>query len=240
MLENLNSPALLLDDDVEFCAEIETFLSKYHVPVITAHTPSDAERILREQEIGLLLLDVMLPEKHGFQFCREARDRMERLPILFVSAYCDTMEQVLGFEAGADDFLRKPFMPQELLARMKAVLRRAKPSAEPAPPVQPEIIRSRNGLWIDTTRCHVWLDEERVRLTPFQYEVLLYFMRHPQRLITRSEVMRNVHLYGAEILSRSVDINVSRIRKALGDSVEDPRFIRTVWRQGYLFVDDVV
>lgn len=241
MLENMTSPALLLDDDVEFCEEIEKFLAKYHVPVIKAHTPSDAERILREREIGLLLLDVMLPEKHGFQFCRETRDRMERLPILFVSAYCDTMEQVLGFEAGADDFLRKPFMPQELLARMKAVLRRTNAAPEPAAaPAQPEILRSRNGLWLDTARCHVWLGEERIRLTPFQYEVLAYFMRNPQRLITRSEVMRNVHLYDAEILSRSVDINVSRIRKALNDSVEDPRFIRTVWRQGYLFVDDMV
>lgn len=237
----IEDPVLILDDDVDFCDEISTFLGRYHIPVRVTHTPSAAEAILMEERISMLLLDVMLPEKHGFDFCKETRARMAGLPILFVSAYCDSFEQVLGFEAGADHFLSKPFMPQELLARMKALQRRVQNDAgtQTAPAERSEL-RTRQGLCVNLTSGQADLNGERLKLTSFQFELLAYFVQNPQRLIVRSEVMTKIHFYNVEVLSRSVDINVSRLRKSLGDSADDPRFIRTVWRKGYYFVDEVL
>lgn len=240
---HLDSPILILDDDKEFCAEIADFLTRYHLPVRQAHAPSQADDILNSEPISMILLDVMLPEQHGFQYCRNIRERMADMPIMFVSAYCDTMEQVLGFEAGADDFLNKPFIPQELLARIKAVMRRSQPqpqaAAEPTVESVAGELRSEHGLRLDLAFGQAWLGDEKLRLTTFQFDLLAYFMRHPQRLITRAEILKEVHDYSPDAISRSVDINVSRIRKALGDNPEDPRFIRTVWRKGYYFVEKV-
>ncbi|MFV0386844.1 response regulator transcription factor [Paracoccus sp. (in: a-proteobacteria)] len=232
---------MILDDDTDFCEEISTFLGGYHIPVIVAHKPSEAERILANEKISMLLLDVMLPEKHGFKFCEETRSRMADLPILFVSAYCDSFEQVLGFEAGADHFLRKPFLPQELLARMKAILRRVGPgnrSGETAAVTGK--LYTRAGLMIDLPLGQAFLHGERLKLTSFQFEMLVYFVQNSQRLITRNEVMTNVNFYNVELLSRSVDIHVSRLRKALGDRADEPHFVRTVWRKGYYFIDELV
>lgn len=234
---DLNAPVLILDDDQDFCDEIIAFLGRYHVPVIAVHTPSEAEALMTEKPISMLLLDVMLPEKHGFQFCKEVRARIKNLPILFVSAYCDNFEQVLGFEAGADHFLSKPFMPQELLARMRAIQRRVT-SVDGKDDASGRIC-TRSGLVIDMPLGQAFLGGERLRLTSFQFELLVYFVQNSQRLITRSEVMRNVNFYNVELLSRSVDINVSRLRKALDDDVNEPRFIRTVWRKGYYFIDEI-
>lgn len=237
----IEHPVLILDDDVDFCDEIAAFLGRYHIPVRLAHTPGAAEAILVDHPISMLLLDVMLPERHGFDFCKQTRARMPDLPILFVSAYCDSFEQVLGFEAGADHFLRKPFMPQELLARMKAMQRRLRPPAPPDPaPAERSELRTRQGLCLNLTTAQASLRGARLKLTSFQFELLAHFVQNPQRLIPRAEVMTRINLYHPDVLSRSVDINVSRLRRALGDSAEEPRFIRTVWRKGYCFVDEVL
>lgn len=234
----VEKPVLILDDDTDFCDEIAGFLRGYHYPVIVAHKPSDAEKILNDTTVSMLLLDVMMPEKHGFQFCKEVRERMPDLPILIVSAYCDSFEQVLGFEAGADHFLSKPFMPQELLARMKAILRRVNTSAEEVPAAAARLY-TKAGLTIDLPLGQASLNGERLKLTSFQFELLVYLVRNARRLVTRSEVMTNVNFYNVELLSRSVDIHVSRLRKALGDRADEPRFVRTVWRQGYYFIDEL-
>ena len=101
-------------------------------------------------------------------------------------------------------------------------------------------LRTRQGLCVNLKTGHADLNGERLKLTSFQFELLSFFVQNPQRLIARSEVMTKVHFYNVEVLSRSVDINVSRLRKSLGDSADDPRFIRTVWRKGYYFVDEVI
>lgn len=242
------NPVLIVDDDREFAAEIRDYLARFHIPVRLAETPGAAEAVLREGPVSMLLLDVMLPEKHGFDLCRDWRTRMPGLPIIFVSAYCDSFEQVLGFEAGADQFLRKPFAPQELLARMKALARRValqgaplQPAAQP-PIFQPpaEILRTRAGLVADLRRGTVSLQGMPLVLTPFQFELLAYFLRHPGRLLTRDDIMTEVQSYARPLEGRSVDINVSRLRRALGDAAETPRFIRTVWRRGYVFIDEVL
>lgn len=234
----IEKPVLILDDDKDFCEEISTFLAGYHVPVIVTHKPSEAEEVLSDEDISMMLLDVMLPEKHGFQFCKETRARMADLPILFVSAYCDSFEQVLGFEAGADHFLSKPFLPQELLARMKAISRRTG-SIDNDDALTAGKIHTKAGLTIDLSLGRAFLNGKKLKLTSFQFELLVYFVQNPQRLISRSEVMTSVNSYNIEIPSRSVDIHVSRLRKALRDSAEEPRFIRTIRGKGYYFIDEV-
>lgn len=232
----LDRPVLIIDDDTEFCDEISAFLKRYHFTVKAVHKPSDALPFLEKGQVGFILLDVMLPDTHGFEFCKEVRKKWPKLPVLFVSAFCDTFEQVLGFEAGADDFLQKPFLPQELLARMKAILRRSNPAASKTG----TILKSKQGLRLDTVAAQVWLDDVQIQLPDFQYEILRYFMKNPQRLIPRIEIMEQVMSYNSSVTTRAVDINISRIRKALSDDPDNPRFIRTVWRKGYQFIDDII
>lgn len=228
---------LILDDDVAFCEEISGFLQRYHMNIHVSHCPSQAEEILRAEDIGIFLLDVMLPEKHGFQFCKEVHERMSHLPIIFISASCDTVEQILGFEAGADDFLSKPVLPQELLARMKAVLRRVNATNTNK---TNSIIQTKNGLRVDLAQREIYLNDEPLKLATYQYELLAYFVQNPQRLVTRAEIMEEIHSFNANTITRSVDINVSRIRKALGETGDEQKFIRTVWRKGYFFVDEII
>ena len=235
----IEGTVLVVDDDKDYCDEITSFLERYHIHVIQAHTPAEAERRLEEDDISMVLLDVMLPDKHGFVFCEEIRAKYESIPILMVSAYCDNFEQVLGFEAGADYFLSKPFLPQELLARMKAIQRRMK-VADDGPKVQDRILRTAQGLEIDVAGGTAMLNGTDLKLTSFQFELLTYFVQNSQRLITREEIMTKIHFYNVGVLSRSVDINVSRLRRALGDSTDSPQFIRTIWRKGYFFVDSPV
>jgi DNA-binding response OmpR family regulator len=176
----------------------------------------------------LLLLDIMLPGKDGFEICREVR-KTSNIPIIMLTARGDVIDRVSGLELGADDYIGKPFEPRELVARVQATLRRAESAGSTAGELQFE------GMTIDTEKRTLHVDGEPVDLTSMEFELLLILARRPGRKLSRDDILSELRGIDAAILTRSVDIMVSRLRQKIGDSEKPFRFIQTVWGRGYSF-----
>ena len=225
---------LVLDDDEKLCQLLTQYLERYEMQVHVAHTPSRGFEMLRRIKPDLLILDVMLPEKDGFEICRELRAKSSvygQLPILMLTAHGEVTDRIVGLELGADDYLPKPFEPRELVARIHNILRRSGDDPNLTKEVKPV-----DGLEIDTTRREAKLDGELLELTTMEYELLLLFMQSPNKTFTRDELMNRLRGIDAELFSRAVDTLVSRLRHKLKDTSKTPRFIKTVWGRGYTFV----
>ncbi len=225
---------LILDDDEKLCQLLTQYLERYDMTIHVAHTPSRGFELLRRIKPDLLILDVMLPEKDGFEICREIRARPSvfgQLPILMLTAHGEVTDRIVGLELGADDYLPKPFEPRELVARINNILRRTSDEGRQRKEVKPV-----DGLEIDMTRREAKLDGELLELTTMEYELLLLFMQSPNKTFTRDELMNRLRGIDAELFSRAVDTLVSRLRHKLKDTSKTPRFIKTVWGRGYTFV----
>ncbi len=227
---------LLIDDDEKLGQLLTQYLERYDMAVTAAHTPSKGFEHLKRHKPDLLILDVMLPEKDGFEICREIRAKSAiygQLPILMLTAHGEVTDRIVGLELGADDYLPKPFEPRELVARITNILRRTSDEARNQQEV-PKI----QGLDVDTVRRIVHLDNELIELTTMEYELLILFMQSPNKTFTRDELMNRLRGIDAELFSRAVDTLVSRLRHKLNDTSKTPRFIKTVWGRGYTFVGE--
>jgi DNA-binding response OmpR family regulator len=227
---------LLIDDDEKLGQLLTQYLERYDMVVTAAHTPSQGFEHLKRNKPDLLILDVMLPDKDGFEICREIRAKSSiygQLPILMLTAHGEVTDRIVGLELGADDYLPKPFEPRELVARITNILRRTSDEARS----QLEISRIK-GLDVDTTRRTVKLDQQPIELTTMEYELLILFMQSPDRTFTRDELMNRLRGIDAELFSRAVDTLVSRLRHKLNDTSKTARFIKTVWGRGYTFVGE--
>ncbi|MBL4821647.1 MAG: response regulator transcription factor [Gammaproteobacteria bacterium] len=225
---------LIIDDDEKLGQLLTQYLERYDMSVHVAHTPSRGFEQLKRLKPDLLILDVMLPEKDGFEVCREIRAKSSiygQLPILMLTAHAEVTDRIVGLELGADDYLPKPFEPRELVARIHNILRRTSDDGDRGAEVKPI-----NGLEIDVSRREAKLDGELLELTTMEYELLLLFMQSPNRTFTRDELMNRLRGIDAELFSRAVDTLVSRLRHKLKDTSKTPRFIKTVWGRGYTFV----
>ena len=225
---------LIIDDDEKLCQLLTQYLERYDMEVHVAHLPSRGFELLRRIKPDLLILDVMLPEKDGFEICREIRAKSSvygQLPILMLTAHGEVTDRIVGLELGADDYLPKPFEPRELVARIHNILRRTSDEGTVTKDVKPV-----GGLEIDITRREAKLDGELLELTTMEYELLLLFMQSPNKTFTRDELMNRLRGIDAELFSRAVDTLVSRLRHKLKDTSKTPRFIKTVWGRGYTFV----
>ena len=171
----------------------------------------------------------MLPGRDGFEICREVR-KTSSIPIIMLTARGDVIDRVSGLELGADDYVGKPFEPRELVARVQATLRRAEAGG-----MDQSMLRF-EGLTIDTDTRSVQVDEKAVDLTSMEYELLLILAKRHGKKLSRDDILSELRGIDAAILTRSVDIMVSRLRQKIGDSVKPPRFIQTVWGRGYSFV----
>jgi len=176
-----------------------------------------------------LLLDIMLPGKDGFEICREVR-KTNNIPIIMLTARGDVIDRVSGLELGADDYIGKPFEPRELVARVQAILRRAESVGSTIGVLRFE------GLEIDAEARSVTVDGNLVDLTSMEFELLLILAKRHGRKLSRDDILSELRGIDAAILTRSVDIMISRLRQKLGDSVKPARFIQTVWGRGYSFV----
>lgn len=227
---------LLIDDDEKLGQLLTQYLERYDMSVTAALTPSKGFEHLKRNKPDLLILDVMLPEKDGFEICREIRAKSSlygQLPILMLTAHGEVTDRIVGLELGADDYLPKPFEPRELVARITNILRRTSDEARSQQEV-PKI----QGLEVDPVRRIVKLDDELIELTTMEYELLILFMQSPNKTFTRDELMNRLRGIDAELFSRAVDTLVSRLRHKLNDTSKTPRFIKTVWGRGYTFVGE--
>ena len=224
---------LIIDDDKNLGDLLTQYLLKNEIEAHVATTPSKGFELIKKQKPDLLILDVMLPEKDGFEVCREIRAKSAiygLLPILMLTAHAEVDNRIVGLELGADDYLSKPFEPRELLARIQNILRRYGDEGNL------RRIQSIAGLDADVMRREIKMDGVLLELTTMEYELLILFMKFPNRTFTRDELMNLLRGIDAELFSRAVDTLVSRLRHKLNDTSKKPRFIKTVWGRGYEFV----
>ena len=222
---------LVVDDDEALNGLLAEYMARFGITVATATHPDDALRLLREAEPDLVVLDVMLPGMDGFAVCRRIRER-SRIPIIMLTARGDVADRVLGLTLGADDYLPKPFEPRELVARIQAVLRRGEPAGAG------EALRA-GPLTVDPAGRTATLAGAPLALTTAELELLLLLVRSRGRVLTRERILDETRGLEWEAFDRSVDVLVSRLRHKLGDDPRAPRFIRTVWGKGYLFLGGV-
>ncbi|MDZ5461012.1 winged helix-turn-helix domain-containing protein [Azohydromonas lata] len=222
---------LLIDDDARLSAMVADYLRNAGFAVELAATLNDGRRRLLIENFDALVLDLMLPDGDGLDLTRELRAdaRTRRLPLLMLTARGEPLDRIVGLELGADDYLSKPFEPRELLARIKALLRRALPG-EPAQ----EVMRF-GRLEIDLGARKARLDAREVDLTAHQFELLRVLAQHAGRVMTRDQIMDTLKGHAQEAFDRSIDVHVSRIRALIEDDPRNPRRVLTVRGVGYLF-----
>ena len=220
--------ALLIDDDQRHSELLRSYCLRHDIEVECAYDGDQGLRRLAAFRPDLVLLDVMLPGKDGFTLCREIRRRY-KVPVIMLSARGDVSDRITGLELGADDYVAKPFEPRELLARIQSVIRRTKPATS-------DSVLTFEGLQIDPSARTVVADGAPIALTTMEYELLLLLASNPGRDFSRDDILAALRGIDAAIVTRSVDILVSRLRAKLGDTERPWRFIHTVWGRGYRFL----
>ncbi len=217
---------LLVDDDDRLAAMLATWLGQRGVEVERAPDGRTGLSRARGGGFDAVVLDVMLPDLEGFEVLRQLR-QSSRVPVLMLTARGDETDRIVGLEMGADDYLPKPFNPRELLARIRAVLRRNQPVVE-------EVLRFEE-LEIDLAARVVRLSGETRPLTAHQFEILRVLAESAGRVLTRNQIMERVRGLELEAFDRSIDVHVSRIRSAVEPDPKNPRRIQTIRGSGYLF-----
>ena len=219
---------LLCDDEKDIVTALEIYLRNDDYKIFKAYNGADALKILTEEEIHLVLLDIMMPEMDGWQVCREIR-RVSNIPIIMLTAKGETFDKVLGLELGADDYMVKPFEPKELLARVKAVLRRSDTKESNA---EKEIVFP--NLTINLSNYELKINGNIVEVPPKELELLYFLASNPNRVFTREQLLEEVWGFDYFGDSRTVDVHIKRLREKL-EGVEANWQLKTVWGVGYKF-----
>ncbi len=206
----------------------------------TAHCPSGTEldRLLDRRRVDLVLLDLMLPGEDGLSICRRLHAAAIRVPVIMITAKGDDIDRILGLEFGADDYLPKPFNPRELVARVRAVLRRTREIHRPAP-LAGQVYRFAGWSLDGGSRELRSPEGEAVELTGGEFDLLLALLDHPQRVLSRDQLLDWTRGRDAGPFDRTIDVQLSRLRRKLGDDPKKPAMIRTVRGGGYLFAPAV-
>jgi DNA-binding response OmpR family regulator len=222
---------LLIDDDARLADMVGGYLRNNGFSVDVALTLAAGREQLRQHSFDALVLDLMLPDGDGLDFTRELRGlpRTRRLPLLMLTARGEPTDRIVGLEIGADDYLPKPFEPRELLARVKALLRRAAPDAGD------EEVLSFGRLEIDLGARQARLDGNACDLTSHQFELLSVLARSPGRVLSRDQIMDSLKGHPLEAFDRSIDVHISRIRALIEDDPKAPKRVLTVRGAGYVF-----
>jgi DNA-binding response OmpR family regulator len=225
---------LVVDDEPRIAALARDYLEHAGYAVVVAGDGRAALDAVRRSRPDLVVLDLGLPEIDGLDVTREIR-RDSTLPIVMLTARDDEVDKLLGLELGADDYLTKPFSPRELVARVKAVLRRVDASANPS--AAREVIRA-GDVTLDVPRMRVEVAGRGVDLTPTEFQLLATLAAQPGRIFTRSQLLDAVHGVAFESYERAIDTHVKNIRRKLEPEPRSPRYVLTVYGVGYRFADE--
>ncbi len=224
----MNSRILIIDDDEKLNRLLTDYLGRMGFEVMTSILPGEGLELLEQENPDLVILDVMLPEMDGFEVCRTIR-QSSSVPVIMLTARGEVMDRVVGLEIGADDYLPKPFEPRELVARIQSVLRRAQTKNSSGS-------QQYGNLSIDFHRREVTLEEQVLPLTSNEFECLALLVRNTGKVLDRDKIMEELRGIEWDAFNRSVDITMSRLRHKLADDPKNPRFIKTIWGTGYLFI----
>jgi DNA-binding response OmpR family regulator len=229
----------IIEDETAIREVVRKYLELDGFAVLEAETGPQALSMLRMQEVDLILLDIMLPGLDGFTITRSVRDSSERghlavtgdIPIIMLTSRGDETDRLLGFELGVDDYVVKPFSPRELVARVKAVLRRGA-STDQGDTDKPLAF---GALRIDPVRRSVMMSDNSIVLTVKEFDLLWFFARHPQQVFTREQLLDNVWGYGFYGDDSTVTVHIRRLREKIEPDPSHPRYVQTVWGIGYKF-----
>ncbi len=233
-----NDKILIVDDDARIRDLLRRYLAQEGFEVLQAEDGKALTRILLREPVDLIVLDLMMPGEDGLSICRRLRAANDRTPIIMLTAKGEDVDRIVGLEVGADDYLCKPFNPRELLARIHAVLRRRPVVEAPgAPSIEQEIITF-GPFTFDLGARTLRRDQEDLPLTTGEFAMLKALVRHPRQPLSREKLAQLARGRDFEPFDRSLDVQVSRLRKLVELDATVPRYIQTVWGVGYVFVPD--
>ncbi len=229
----MSSTILVVDDDRKIVNVVKLYLEKNDYQVLVAYDGVEALEVARLKQPDLVVLDLMLPRISGLDVCRILQAE-SKMPVVMLTARITEDDKLAGFELGADDYLTKPFSPRELVARVRAVLRRLEEKDEPSKSSE---IR-RGDLLVDNVRHQAWLKGELLRLTPKEFKLLHTLARQPGRVFTRLDLLEQVFGLDYGGLERTVDAHIMNLRKKIEPNPEQPNFLQTVYGVGYKFSEE--
>jgi two-component system phosphate regulon response regulator OmpR len=229
---------LVVDDDLRLRDLLQRYLTEQGFAVHTVSDAAGMDKQLARERVDLLVLDLMLPGEDGLSICRRLRGGKNTVPIIMLTAKGEDVDRIVGLEMGADDYLPKPFNPRELVARIHAVLRRrAAPLPPGAPAQEPEKVGFGN-MTVDLATRTLERGGQSIPLTTGEFALLKVLVTHPRTPLSRDKLMELARGREYEVFDRSIDVQVSRLRKIVEQNPAQPAYIQTVWGFGYVFVPD--
>ncbi len=226
----MKNKLLIIDDDEKLNALLTDYLGKFGFTATAVSHPQDGLQALKNNPPDLIILDVMLPDLDGFEVLREIR-KQSQIPVIMLTARGEVTDRIVGLEIGADDYIPKPFEPRELVARIQTVLRRGQT-------VLSDAQKQFGPLLVDFNKKAALLNDADCGLTTAEFELLALLINQKGKVLSREQIMDSIRGVEWEAFDRSVDVLVSRLRQKLGDDPKAPRFIKTVWGSGYLFIGE--
>jgi two-component system phosphate regulon response regulator OmpR len=233
-----NDRILIVDDDARIRDLLNRYLKQEGFDVWLAEDGKTMDKLMLRDSVDLIVLDLMLPGEDGLSICRRLRSQNNKTPIIMLTAKGEDVDRIVGLEIGADDYLSKPFNPRELLARIHAVLRRRPATETPgAPSCEAEVIRF-GPFELDLGRRMLLKNGQDVSLTTGEFSMLKVLVRHPRQPLSRDKLAQLARGREFEPFDRSLDVQMSRLRKLIEKDPSNPRYLQTVWGLGYVFVPD--
>ena len=233
-----NDKIMIVDDDARIRDLLRRYLTQEGFEVLQAEDGKALTRLLLRESVDLIVLDLMMPGEDGLSICRRLRASNDRTPIIMLTAKGEDVDRIVGLEVGADDYLGKPFNPRELLARIHAVLRRRPTQEAPGSPAPDNEMVHFGPFAFDLGARSLKRDQEDLPLTTGEFAMLKALVRHPRQPLSREKLAQLARGREFEPFDRSLDVQISRLRKILEADPAAPRYIQTVWGVGYVFVPD--
>ena len=228
---------LIVDDDIRMRELLQRYLSEQGFSVICVADSVEMDKHLTYEHADLLVLDLMLPGEDGLAICRRLRGAGSSLPIIMLTARGDEVDRIIGLEMGADDYLPKPFNPRELLARINAIMRR-QVNSPPSSPVADAENYSFGEFVFNQANRSLHKAGEPITITSGEFALLKVFVDHPRQPLSRERLMQLARGRDLDVFDRSIDVQISRLRRLIETNPAKPRFLQTMWGFGYVFVPD--
>ena len=238
VMSELKTKILVVDDDLRLRDLLNRYLTEQGFAVRTVADANEMNRQLARERYDLMVLDLMLPGEDGLAVCRRLRGNSENMPIIMLTARGDEVDRIVGLEVGADDYLPKPFSPRELVARIQAVLRRRPAPTPPGAPAAAAQVAEFGPFRFDLATRTLTRDDEDVPLTTGEFALLKVLVQHPRVPLSRDKLMELARGREFGAFDRSIDVQVSRLRKLIEADLTRPAYLQTVWGFGYVFIPD--
>jgi len=235
---NEKTKILIIDDDQRLRDLLNRYLSEQGFTVKAVADATAMDKALTREIFDLLVLDLMLPGEDGLSICRRLRGEKNNTAIIMLTARGDDVDRIVGLEMGADDYLPKPFNPRELVARIHAVLRRRSTAPPPGAPTAEEELVAFGSIRLNLATRELSRGAETTQLTTGEFAVLKVLVQHPRQPLSRDKLMELARGREYDVFDRSIDVQISRLRKLVEEDSTKPRYLQTVWGFGYVFVPD--